>query len=256
MHFVDTHVHLAAPDYAEDQEQVIAAAQSAGVTTFLAIGAGYGESGLEATLRLASRRDDVWASVGVHPHEASAEWDFQQLEHLAQHPRVVAIGETGLDFFRELSPRAAQEAAFREQIALARRVGKPLIIHCRDAGTECLRILTECHAEEVGGVFHCFSEDSDFAAELLQLRFLISFPGNLTFKKAQTMREVAARAPLEQILLETDGPYLAPEPHRGKRCESAMLIETAKVLAQLRGISLEELAHATTANAKRLFDLE
>jgi TatD DNase family protein len=174
---------------------------------------------------------------------------------LAIHPRVVAIGETGLDFFRDRAPRDAQEAWFRGHIELALELKKPIIIHSRDAGKECLQILQEMGASKVGGVFHCFSEDAAFAEKLRDINFLISIPGNVTFKKAEAMRQAVAGTPISQIMVETDAPYLSPEPNRGKRCESAFMVETARCIAKVKGIELEEVAAVTTQNALRLFKL-
>jgi TatD DNase family protein len=163
------------------------------------------------------------------------------------------VGETGLDFFRDWAPKDKQYEAFIMQIGVAKRVRKPLVIHSRDAGQEVLRVLEEHGAAEVGGVFHCFSEDVAFAQRLRDLNFKVSFPGQLTFKKAETLRKVCEQVPLDQILIETDSPFLAPEPHRGKRCEPAFVVETARRLASIRGIPLEELARITTSNALSLF---
>lgn len=255
MSLIDTHCHLTAHDFDSDRESVIARAQAAGVSTFISIGAGYGKDSAVAAVQLARTNPSVYASVGLHPQDASIPLEMEFLEALATDPRVVAIGETGLDYFRDYAPHGAQEEWFRAQISLARRVKKPLIIHSRDSGPQCLQILLEEHAEDVGGVFHCFAEDGAFAKNLRAINFLISVPGTVTFKNAESVREMVREVPLEQIMLETDAPYLAPVPHRGKRCESAMMLETARRVAELKGISIEEVSAVTSATARRFFRL-
>ena len=251
----DTHTHLDSPEFDTDREAVILRAQEAGIAYMLTVGVGGGLASARRIMPLLDRYEFIWGSVGVHPHDAGMELDIESLGALALHPKVLAIGETGLDFFREWSPRARQHEWFRAQIELARKVGKPLIIHSRSAGSECLQVLKEQRAEEVGGVFHCFSEDKEFAAKLLAINFLISVPGTVTFKKAQTLQEAVRALPLDRILLETDAPYLAPVPYRGQRCESGFMVETAKMVASLKDLSLEEVARRTTDNALRFFGL-
>ena len=251
----DSHTHLDSTDFDVDRDEVIARAHAAGVTRIVTIGAGFGAISTKNAIALAEKCPFIWASAGVHPHDAQLPASEIDLEKLASHPRVVAIGETGLDFFKNLSPVEDQERWFRTQIELAHKLKKPLIIHSRAAGPQCLDILTEMKAEAVGGVFHCFAEDAEFAKKLLAINFLVSFPGTLTFKKAENVREVARKVPLSQIMVETDAPYMAPEPYRGKRCESAFVVETTKMLAQIQGVSFEECARITTENAKRLFKL-
>lgn len=237
----------------EDREQCIERALSSGVTRLITIGTGGGLSGAYKAIALAEKYPSVWATVGVHPHSANEHYDPTELERLAQHPRVVAIGETGLDFYRDWAPVDKQHEAFKLQIQIARRVKKPLVIHSRNAGSECLQILLEHHAREVGGVFHCFAEDAEFARTLREIGFRVSFPGVLTFKKAEEARTICKNIPIEQILIETDSPFLAPEPYRGKRCEPAFVVETAKKLAEIKGLSLEEVGAITTENALQLF---
>ncbi len=251
----DSHTHLDSTEFDADRDAVIARAHAAGVTRIVTIGAGFGAASTRNAIALAEKYPFIWASAGVHPHDAKIASDEIPLEELANHPRVVAIGETGLDFFKELSPVPDQERWFRAQILLARKLKKPLIIHSRQAGPQCLDILIEMKASEVGGVFHCYAEDANFAKKLAAINFLVSFPGTLTFKKAENVREIAKTIPLSQIMVETDAPYMAPEPYRGKRCESAFVVETAKMLAHIQGVSLEECARITTENAKRLFKL-
>ena len=250
---VDSHTHLDAEEFASDRDACIERAVAAGVTRLVSIGASRDLDSARSAIALADRYPFIWASAGIHPHDAGHDLNWSDLEPLAQHPKVVAIGETGLDFFRDWAPRDKQFALFEYQIDLARRVKKPLIIHSRSAGEECIAALERNNARDVGGVFHCYAEDAAFARRLASLGFLVSFPGVLTFKKGDSMRAICKEIPLEQILVETDAPYMAPEPHRGKRCESAFVVETARCLATLKGLSLEEVAAITTENALRLF---
>ena len=250
---IDTHCHLDMEHFSEDQDAVITRALENGVRYMVTIGTGGGLSGARNAIALAEKHDCIYASVGVHPHDADSETDMQELAHLAHHPKVVAIGETGLDFYRDWSPVEKQREIFSAQIKIAQSVNKPLIIHSRDAGQECLDILQQHNASTVGGVFHCFSENAEFAANLVKVGFYVSFPGQITFKKAQLVRDTCKAIPLEQILVETDSPFLAPEPHRGKRCEPAFVVHTAKRLAEEKEISLDELAKITTHNARTLF---
>ena len=250
---VDAHCHLTgAPPEGPSPESLLARARQAGVDGCVAVGTDLEDS--RAVLALARRCEGVQASLGVHPHEARA-WDPAAGEALAAllgAPEVRFVGETGLDWHYDLSPREAQERAFRAQIRLARVVGKPLMIHTRAAPEATLRILEEEGASEVGGIIHCFSEDRAFAARALDLGFYLSFSGIVTFKKAEAVREVAAWAPLDRILLETDAPYLAPVPHRGRPNEPAFLPHTAEAVAALRGMSLADLAAKTTRNLEAL----
>jgi TatD DNase family protein len=251
---IDSHLHLDAEAFDADRAACIERAVAAGVTTLISIGAGYG--GLRSAykaIELAEAYPFIWATVGVHPHDADDNFDAEELQRLAQHPKVVALGETGLDFFKTLASPARQYEAFKVQIEIARSVGKPLVIHSRNAAEECLRVLQEGKAHEVGGVFHCYAENAAFAARLWQLGFYVSFPGTLTFKKADNVRATCAEIPLEQILIETDSPYMAPEPLRGKRCEPAFVVETAKKMAAVRGITFDEVARVTHNNTHKLF---
>jgi TatD DNase family protein len=251
----DTHVHLDSTDYDADREEIIERAHSAGVSRFVSIGAGYGSESAKRAIAIAASHPRIWASAGIHPHDAANPLEPEKLLELASNARVVAIGETGLDFHYDFAPRKEQEGWFQAQIEIAKKLKKPLIIHSREAGPECLQILTDSHASEVGGVFHCYSEDAAFARKLRDINFMISIPGTVTFKKAEGVRATVKDTPLEQIMLETDGPFMAPTPYRGKRCESAFMVETAKVVAALKDISLEELAKVTTQNALRFFKL-
>jgi len=253
LNVTDTHCHLDSEPFHADRHECIERAAAAGVSRIITIGTGRRLSGPRDAVAIAEKYAMVWASVGVHPHGAGDEIDWNELETFARHPKVVAIGETGLDFFRDWAPVEKQHSAFINQIELAKKLKKPLIIHSREAGQECLRLLREHQAREVGGVFHCFSEDAAFAEQLREINFRVSFPGQLTFKKADLVRAVCSQIPLEQILVETDAPFLAPEPHRGKRCEPAFVVETARTVARVKGVSLEEVAAITTENALKLF---
>jgi len=244
---VDAHCHLTGA-YAEGAaaEVQLARARAEGVEGFIAVGTDLADS--REVLDLARRTPGVQASLGVHPHEAKS-WSAEaeaELEALCADPAVRFVGETGLDFHYDLSPRAEQEAAFRAQIRLARRVGKPLMIHTRSAPEETLRVLREEGAS--AGIIHCFSEDRAFAEGALDLGFHLSFSGILTFKKAEAIREVAAWAPLDRILVETDAPFLAPVPYRGKPNEPGYVRFTAQALAELRGLDPRRLAETTTRN--------
>lgn len=250
---IDSHTHLDSEQFDSDRDECIQRALAAGVTRLLSVGASRGLDSARSAIALAERYPFIWASAGIHPHDAGHDLAWGELEQLAQHPKVVAIGETGLDFFRDWSPRVRQYALFEHQIDLAVRVAKPLIIHSREAGEECLRILEERGAHRVGGVFHCYAENATFAERLKKIGFLVSFPGALTFKKSDQMRTVCKEIPIEQIMVETDAPYMAPEPHRGNRCESAFVVDTARCLAKVKGLSLDEVAAITTGNALRLF---
>ena len=251
----DTHAHLHFPDFAPDLDAVLRRAREAGVRRMVTIGTD-GETS-RAAVAIAEGDPDVWASVGLHPHDAAAGDDalFAELEWLAASPRVVAIGEMGLDFFRNLSPRPAQEAAFRRQLALARALGKPALVHCRDAHAETLAILAEEGVREVGGVMHCFSGDVEIARRCLDLGLLVSLAGPVTYPNARALPAVATFVPADRLVVETDCPYLPPQPYRGKRNEPAYLTITAARVADLRKASLDELAARMTDNALRLFRL-
>lgn len=250
---IDSHCHLDMEPFQGDLSACLERAREAGVSRIVTIGTGDGLLGANKAIALAEQHPMIWATAGVHPHSADETYDPHELERLAAHPRVVAIGETGLDFYRDWAPVEKQYAAFELQISVARRVKKPLVIHSRNAAQECLDMLLKHGARDVGGVFHCFSEDAAFATKLRDIGFYVSFPGQVTFKKADAVRAVCKEIPIEQILVETDGPFLAPEPHRGKRCEPAFVRETAKMIAAVKGLSLEEVAAITTRNVLTLF---
>ncbi|HXP32103.1 MAG TPA: TatD family hydrolase [Stellaceae bacterium] len=247
---VDSHCHL---DFApaEERAAIIARARRAGVATMLTIGTKLGEF---ATVRaIAEAEPDIWCSVGIHPHEAAAEPDVTplRLAELAQHPKVVGIGETGLDFYYEHSPRERQAQSFRTHAAAARAAGLPLIVHSRGADAETADILDE--ERPLSGVIHCFSTGRELSEKALGLGFYISLSGIVTFKNAESLRAIARELPLDRLLIETDAPYLAPVPMRGKRNEPAFLAHTAAFVAGLKGIGVAELAERTTANFFRLF---
>ena len=253
LNLTDSHTHLDSEVFNEDRELCIERFLAAGVTRIITVGASQGLESARRAIALAERYPFIWATVGVHPHDARMEIDFAELEDLAGHPKVVAIGETGLDQFRDWSPFDRQQIFFERQIEIALNIKKPIIIHSRQAGELCLETLKNKGAARVGGVFHCYSENAAFAQRLSEIGFLVSFPGFITFKKQLEAREICAAIPLEQIMVETDAPYMAPEPHRGKRCEPSFVVETARCLATLKGLSLEEVAKQTTTNALKLF---
>jgi TatD DNase family protein len=260
----DSHAHVGAPDLLHDAPALIERARAAGVEGMIAIGAGYGVGANAGAVMLAEQHRGVFASVGVHPHDA-AEWSplaATALDGWLAHPRVVAVGECGLDYWYEHSPRDAQREALAAQIAIARAAERPLVIHVRpsrgsrDAFEEILRLFDESGAERIGGVIHCFTGDLAFANDCLARGFDISFSGILTFKNADELRDVAKRLPLERLLIETDTPLLAPVPHRGKRNEPAWVGHVAACLAELHGASAESVAERTTERARAAFRLE
>jgi TatD DNase family protein len=250
---IDTHCHLDAKYFPGGADAPIERARAAGVSAFVVVGVGETLEPARQAVALAARRADCYAAVGVHPHNASALNDamFVELAELAAHPRVVAVGEIGLDYHYMRSPKEVQHAAFRRLIGLALRLKKPIVVHTREAPGDTIAILTEEGARDAGGIIHCFSEDRPFAERALALDFDLSFSGIVTFKTARAIQEVAAWAPAERILVETDSPYLAPVPFRGKPCEPAHVVHTARHVAGLRGEPFEELAARTSDNARR-----
>ncbi len=249
---IDTHVHLDAETYDVDRVEVLTRARAAGIEKFICVGAGYGIMSASRAIALAERHTDIYASAGIHPHDAADTFDRQTLKQLAHHPRCVAIGETGLDFVKSEAPTEKQKEAFQFQIELALETTKPLIIHARGAARDCLEMLRP-YQGKLRAVFHCYSEDEHFARELAALNFLISIPGFITFKKSEETRRIVSQIPLSQIMLETDGPYIAPEPFRGKRCESAWMVETAKAIAACHATTLEHVAQVTSQTANDFF---
>jgi TatD DNase family protein len=251
---VDSHCHLDFPDFAEEVEEVVARAGRAGVGLMVTISTRLER--FDAVLALAERFPQVYCSVGVHPHEAGSDWraDAAGLVARAQHPKVVGIGETGLDYYYEHSPRQAQQDSFRAHIAAARETGLPLLVHTRDADADTAAMLAEEYATgPFRGLIHCFSSGQQLADKAVELGFYISFSGILTFKKAEALRAVARAVPLDRLLVETDAPYLAPVPMRGKRNEPAFVVHTAREAAAVRGLEEAAFAQITTENFFRLF---
>ena len=252
---VDSHCHLNYEGLIDRQPEVLAAARARGVSAMLNISTR--ESEWDAVVATATREADVWASIGIHPHEADAHPDMDRAKLVARadHPRVIALGESGLDYYYDHSDRDQQKRGFRAHIAAARDTGLPLIIHTREAEDDSFAILNE----EMGkGAFpaliHCFTASADFAQKVLDLGLYISISGIVTFKNAKELKAVAATVPADRLLVETDSPFLAPVPHRGKPCEPAFVVDTASYVAELRGVSLESLAETTSDNFYRLFN--
>jgi TatD DNase family protein len=259
--FVDSHAHIDGGEFDADRDEVVARARAAGVSAILNVGTGDPRTGsLERAVRVAESYEHVYAAAGVHPHDARL-FDDEAGERLrkllAVSPRAVAWGEIGLDYHYDHSPRDVQREVFRRQLRLAREAGLPVIIHSREADEDTIRLLAE---ERTGagraGVMHCFGGGRWMAERALELGFYVSFAGNVTFKKAEPLREVARAVPPERLLVETDCPYLAPVPHRGRRNEPAYVADTARFLADLRGTTPEEMGRATTDNFMRLFGVE
>lgn len=254
--FIDTHVHLNADQYEEDVEKVIGNALDAGVEKMVVIG--FDTKTIKKAIALAETYPFIYAVVGWHPVDAidCTEEDLQWIENLAAHPKVVAIGETGLDYYWDKSPKDVQQELFRKQIRLAKKVNLPIVIHNRDATGDVIAILKEEDAAAVGGIMHCFGGSVETARECINMNFMISLGGPVTFKNAKTPKEVAKEIPLEHLLIETDAPYLAPHPYRGKRNEPAYVTLVAEEIARLKEIPVEEVAKQTTRNAIQFFKLD
>ena len=251
---VDSHCHLNYEGLVDDQHGVLERARGAGVGGFLNISTRRSE--WKAVVATARRERDVWASVGIHPHEADQHADLgaEALLEAAAHPRVVAIGETGLDYYYDKSDRQVQQDLFRVHVGVARETGLPLIVHTRDAEDDTARILTEeMEKGPYPALIHCFTASADFARAVLDLGLTISLSGIVTFKNAKDLQDIAKVIPEDRLLVETDAPFLAPVPHRGRPCEPAFVADTARFVADLRGVSLQTLSETTTANFKRLF---
>ena len=251
---VDSHCHLDFPAFADDFPAVLERARTAGVRTIQTISTRL--SAVDAILAVAARDPDIWCSVGLHPHEVAAEADASpgRIVALSDHPDVIGIGETGLDYFYEHSPRERQLECFRNHIEASRRTGLPLIVHARDADEDTMAVLTDEYARgPFPGLIHCFTAGRDLARAALGIGFLISISGIVTFKKASNVHAAAREVPLDRLLVETDAPFLAPVPHRGKRCEPAFVARTAAAVAALRGTDTARVAAATTDNFFRLF---
>lgn len=262
--FVDSHAHLEGERYDGDRDQVIARARESGVETILAIGIGTGPGSLDCAIQLAAQHDFIYATVGIHPHEAKLanDADFSELEQLAKRPKVIAWGEIGLDYYYDHSPRDIQHDVFLKQLQLARSAKLPVIIHCRpsegseNAWEDCLSLLqNHWSSSGMGGILHCFTGTLVHAKRALDMGFLISFAGNITFPKAQQIRDAAKEIPLNRILIETDSPFLAPVPHRGKRNEPAFVKEVATELGRIHNLSTDEVGLQTARNFYRFFSL-
>lgn len=254
--FIDTHVHLNADQYEEDLQEVIDRALEAKVETMVVVG--FNRKTIEKTMQLVEQYDFVYGVIGWHPVDAidCRQEDLDWIEELAAHPKIVGIGETGLDYYWDKSPKDVQQALFRKQIHLAQKLNLPIIIHNRDATRDVVQILREENAASVGGVMHCFSGSVETAHECIAMNFMISLGGPVTFKNARMPKEVATEIPVEHLMIETDAPYLAPHPYRGKRNEPALVLLVAEEIARLKGLTIEEIAQVTTTNAKKFFKID
>jgi len=261
---VDAHAHLDGPRFDSDRDQVISRARDAGIANILAVGTGDGPGTLDCAIKLADQYDFVYATIGIHPHEAklATDADFLQLEALARKPKVVAWGEIGLDYYYDHSPRDIQKNVFIQQMDFARAAKLPIVIHCRpsdnsdNAWEDCLALIEQhWKPSGFGGILHCFTGLWPHAKRALDIGFMISFAGNVTFPKAQQIRDSAKLVPLDRMLIETDSPFLAPVPHRGKRNEPAYVREVARQIGELRGLSTEEIGDQTSQNFHRFFSL-
>lgn len=258
--FIDSHAHIDGPEYDVDRDEVIARARGTGVVAILNVGTGEPNSGaFERAVEFAERNEDIYAAVGTHPHDArlfddKSEERIRSLQH--QSARLIAWGEIGLDYHYDNSPRDVQREVFARQLRAARECNVPVIIHTREADEDTIEILSsEWKDNAVGGIMHCFGGSLELAEATMKLGFLISFSGNITFKKAQQIRDVAARIPLDRLLIETDCPYLSPEPYRGRRNEPARVVEVARSLAAIHKVEINRIAETTTDNFSRLFNL-
>lgn len=251
----DTHAHLNAEEYNEDLEEVISRAREAGVGNMVVVG--FDRPTIEKAIELVDRYDFLYGSVGWHPVDAidMKDEDLAWIEELAAHPKIVAIGEMGLDYHWDKSPKEIQKEVFRKQIRIAKKVKLPIIIHNREATADIIEILKEEKADEIGGIMHCFSGSPEIARECIKMNFYISLGGPVTFKNAKKPKEVAAEIPLDKLLIETDCPYLTPHPFRGKRNEPGYVKLVAEQIAEIKGLTYEEVAEATTKNAKKFFGI-
>jgi TatD DNase family protein len=260
--FIDSHAHLDGPRFEQDRAEALDRARAAGLERILLIGSGTGPGTYDCALKIAEQHDWIFASTGLHPHEASVatEQDYEEMSRLARRNKIIAWGEIGLDYFYDHSPRDAQQEVFRRQMELARAAKLPIIIHCRpsnnseNAWDDALELLRRHWAPSgLPGILHCFTGEWKHAQAALEIGFYISFAGNVTFPKAENIRSAAKQIPLNRMLIETDSPYLAPVPYRGKRNEPAFVVSTAEAIGQLRGISREEIGERTAANFYDLF---
>ncbi|TDL30436.1 TatD family deoxyribonuclease [Jeotgalibacillus sp. S-D1] len=251
----DTHVHLNADQFEDDVVEVINRAKENGIEWMTVVG--FDRPTIKKAMELAETYEFIYASVGWHPVDAidMTDEDLSWIEELASHPKVVAIGETGLDYYWDKSPKAVQKEVFKKQIQLAKRVDLPIVIHNRDATQDVVDILREENASDVGGIMHCYGGSVEIAKECIDMNFMISLGGPVTFKNAKKPKEVAAEIPLEHLLIETDAPFLAPHPYRGKRNEPSYVKLVAEQIAELKGITVEEVGNQTTKNAKKIFKI-
>lgn len=252
---IDTHVHLNADQYDEDLEEVMKRAEEAGIEKMVVVG--FDRKTIERTMALMEKYDNVYGVIGWHPVDAvdCTDKDLEWIESLSSHDKIVGIGETGLDYHWDKSPHDVQKEVFRKQIALAKRVQLPIIIHNREATADCIEILKTEGAYEIGGIMHAFSGDEADADTIIDMNFYVSLGGPVTFKNAQEPKDIAVHVPIEKLLVETDAPYLTPHPYRGKRNEPAHVKLVAEKIAELRGMTYEDLAVQTTKNAETLFDI-
>lgn len=260
MRLVDSHCHIDGERFEDDRDEVVQRAKDSGVAAMLVVGTGDPRTEeIEGAVRVAEKYDGVYASVGVHPHDAKFYDDEAEAKLVSLcegSPKVIAWGEIGLDYYYDHSPRDVQRNVFRRQLRTAKRLGLPVIIHSRDADDETVEILKEeCSYDGFRGILHCFGGTPDMAQELMPLGFMVSFAGNVTFKKADNLREATKVVPMDRLLIETDSPFLSPEPHRGKRNEPAFVAKTAEFLSGLYGVSAEELAERTSENFFKLFGI-
>jgi TatD DNase family protein len=256
--FLDSHAHLDDAQFDADREAVIERARAAGLAYLVTIGGGTGPDELGAGISIAARYDWIFTSVGIHPHEAARveERHFETLRAAALQTKVIAVGEIGLDYFYDHSPRETQKRVFIRQLEIARVVKRPVVIHCRDAWADLGEIVEQhWRSSGLGGILHCFTGTRDDAPRFLDAGFLVSFAGNVTFKKAENLREAARSIPLDRLLTETDSPYLAPVPHRGKRNEPAFVVEVTRALAALRNLAAEEVGRQAIENFANFFRL-
>jgi TatD DNase family protein len=259
MNLIDSHAHVDVSDFDADREAMLDRARAAGVGTLLAIGSGPEIEKLGAAVPYAEAHDWIYAAAGIHPHEArhATEAHYTELERLARNPRLIAWGEIGLDYHYDHSPQDAQANVFRHQLGQARQWKKPVIIHCREAMPDCLNLLDQdWRSSGLGGIFHCFAGTLDEARRAIEMGFMISFAGNVTYPKAQNLRDVAREIPLDRLLVETDSPFLAPQPFRGRRNEPAHVAEVARTIGNVRDLPADEVAEVTSANFRRFFGLD
>jgi len=254
--YFDTHAHLDDKQFRDDRDLAIERAREAGVE--LIVNVGYNVSSARRTIELTKKYDFIYGSVGMHPHDAKTLDDksYGELKSMALHPKIVAIGEIGLDYYWNHSPHDVQQKVFRQLIALAKEVKLPIIIHDRDAHQDIFDIIREEGAREVGGIFHCYSGNWPLAREAIKMGFYISIAGPVTFHNARRAQEVVKLVPLDYLLIETDCPYLAPMPYRGKRNEPAYVVKVAEMIAEIKGITVEKVAEATTENGKKAFGIK